>query len=290
MAAVTMDLMLDSSTDANFREWGKAISDQLAAFRWVKTADTGQIDWSTVTTSTALGSVRGYEVWRMNDTLQATAPVFLKIEYSTGTGSGNAAAPRIFVTLGTGANGAGTLTGQVGARVEHRFFTSAGATTRFRCLFSGDPSRFDMCLGITTENNNQSLWLDIERSKDTAGADTAEGVVRIGGGYISDHQQFLPMTGSIPPDETNLGCLAPANGTGTTGTDVILYPIFPSNRELKNPVRGALGYFKSDITQDWIVQVSLYGIPHNFYVVGHAVEGPVSRSTNSVDGLALRYE
>lgn len=288
MATHMADLILDSSTDANFREWGKAISDRFAAFGWVKSADTGQIDWSTVTTTTSSNSVRGYEIWRMADTFQATAPVFLKIEYSTG-GSSYPQEPKIFVTLGTGSNGSGGLTGQVGTRVVQGFYGSPSATTRYRCVFSGDVNRFNMCLGVNTGSGYYHLWLNVERSKDASGADTAEGAIRMGSSYSGGaHQHFLPMSGTIPPNENTIGCMGPAAGTGVSGSDVILYPIFPFNADMKNPVRGAVGYFKADITQDWIIQSAIYGIPQNFYIVGYEVPGPMVRGANS--GLALRYE
>ncbi|MCB1713466.1 MAG: hypothetical protein KDH96_13660, partial [Candidatus Riesia sp.] len=67
-----------SSTDALFRDWGSKLSAAIQAVGLVKTGDTGQINWSTVTVGTG---IRGYEIFRFNDSLQATTPVFIKIEY-----------------------------------------------------------------------------------------------------------------------------------------------------------------------------------------------------------------
>jgi hypothetical protein len=293
MAAVTMDLVLSNSTDATFRGWGKAISDRLAAFGSVKTADTGQIDWTTVLTPNTSSQMRGYEVWRMADALQAQAPVFMKIEYGSG---GLTVAPGLAVTLATGSNGAGTLAGQVGARVA--LVTSTDMTTApWRCVFSGDPGRLGFCLAVNKDDPSNCTWLVVERTKDASGADTAEGVFRCGMATISPHQQLLPFTGIIPPQEMSIGCMGPGAGTGALGSEVVLYPINPFNIEMKNPIRGAAGYFKADIPQDYTVQGNLYGLTQTFYTIGHAVCGPFTRPTGGYsgsgatwNGLALRYE
>ena len=288
MAAVTMDLILSNAGDANFRAWGKAISDRFAAFGWAKTADTGQIDWATVLAPTSTNQIRGYEVWRMNDALQAQAPVFLKIEY--GSSAAIMSGPSLWFTLGTGSNGTGGLTGQVGTRVVQYLYNEASTTTAYRCIFSGDAGRFNMCLGLTRDSSDHFLWINIERSKDAAGADTGEGVHRCGRAYNGQHSQFLPVSGPIPPNEGDIGCVGPGAGAGSTGADVMLYPVFPFNVKMLNPVRGAVGYVKSDITQDFQVQASIYGLNQTFYVVGHSVYGPMLRGTTTNNGLALRYE
>jgi hypothetical protein len=95
------------ANDANFRAWGSDLSAAFAEVGLVKTADTGQIDWVTVTRPT-LNTAAGYEIWRYTN-----SSVYLKIEYGTGVG---AAAPGVWLTVGTGSNGSGTLTGTVSAR------------------------------------------------------------------------------------------------------------------------------------------------------------------------------
>jgi hypothetical protein len=288
MAAVMMDLILSNSSDASFRGWGKAIGDRLAAFGWARGADTGQIDWATVAAPTTTDQVRGYEMWRMNDALQGQAPVFLKLEY--GSGSNNSHGPGLWLTVATGSNGAGTLTGQVGSRVQQTFWGQASATVPYRCVFSGDAGRFAMCLGINRDDVGTFIWLDVERSKDAAGADTAVGVYRCGRGYNIAHAQFLPMSGPIPPNENEIACVPPSTGAGMVGMDVVLYPVFPLNVRVLNPVRGVVGYLKTDLAHDYTVQASLYGLTQTFYVVGHSVYGPLMRNNTAYNGVALRFE
>lgn len=72
----TTTLINTVTTDAAFRTWGLAYNAKLAAAGLVQTADTGQIDWATVLAATAINTVQGYEIWRFDDALQATVPVF----------------------------------------------------------------------------------------------------------------------------------------------------------------------------------------------------------------------
>src|SRR5262245_52043536 len=105
----TTTLILANDTDAHFRAWPQWIHDKLSAAGWVQTSDTGQIDLTTVVKPAAVSTSQGYEIWRMADSLQATFPVFMKLEYGSGASSANN--PQIWITLGTGSNGSGTLTG-----------------------------------------------------------------------------------------------------------------------------------------------------------------------------------
>jgi hypothetical protein len=70
------------SDDATFRVWGSGLAAQIAAMGLVQTSDTGQINWATVTRP-AIGALAGYEMWRFNDALQATKPVFIRLDYGS---------------------------------------------------------------------------------------------------------------------------------------------------------------------------------------------------------------
>jgi hypothetical protein len=52
-----------------------------------------------------------YAVYRMADALQATAPIFMRITYGSGNFGTGTPVPAFWVTLGTGSNGAGVITG-----------------------------------------------------------------------------------------------------------------------------------------------------------------------------------
>jgi hypothetical protein len=88
--------------------------DALIAIGLTQTADTGQIDWTTVGVPT-ISTVSGYEIWRFNDTAQTNAPIFIKIEWGAGT---TLARPILYFTVGTGSNGSGTITSIWGTRTQ----------------------------------------------------------------------------------------------------------------------------------------------------------------------------
>jgi hypothetical protein len=60
--------------------WINEIHNSLIAFGWIRTSDTGQIDFSTVTRPTTTNTYQGYAVYRMADSLQATCPVYIRID------------------------------------------------------------------------------------------------------------------------------------------------------------------------------------------------------------------
>lgn len=105
MSINSTDTVFNHATDADFRTWGAQFSAALLAVGLTHTADTGQIDWTTVL-NPASGSA-GYEIWRFNDTLQATKPIFIRFDF----GSQSAGVPAIWVQIGTATDGAGNFTG-----------------------------------------------------------------------------------------------------------------------------------------------------------------------------------
>lgn len=128
MAAQVVSAAPTNATDAAFRAWGSGISAALAAAGLVKTADTGQINWTTVLAPTTTNTQVGYEIWRFSDALQSTYPVFVRIDY--GSNFYFAVNPQIWVTVGTATNGAGTI-------LASGSFPGA-ATTQLAVLSSGN--------------------------------------------------------------------------------------------------------------------------------------------------------
>ena len=103
MSTYSWSSVLAQETDAEFRAWGSELNAALAAVGLVQTADSGQIDWTTVTRAGSY-TAAGYEIWRTAD-----SSLYYKVEYGSG-GSSNQ--PNLWLTVGTGSSGAGALTGQ----------------------------------------------------------------------------------------------------------------------------------------------------------------------------------
>lgn len=296
MATHIATTVFDNSSDANFRTWGKLISDRFAAFGWVKGTDTGQIDWATVLAPNTTNQARGYEIWRMADALQATAPCFMKIEYGS---SSPLTRPSFWFTFGTGSDGAGNLTGNTIARVQMAVALTVTNNTQFTHLFAGDNNRFCMVLAPITgtleagssTSSSGIVWCHVSRSKDTSGSDTAVGIDTVVVGSSTVRSGYLPFAGTVPATESSVLCPAPASGTGVRGTQVMLYPVLPVNVTLMNPSRGYAGYFKADIPDDYIIQAPIYGQLQTWYCVGRNVtHGFRGGGSSTAHGLAIRWE
>lgn len=76
-----------------------------------QTSDTGQFDWGSLSSLPAIGDVYGYNIFEFDDGLGSQS-YFLKFEWFRGDNDFNQA----YLTIGTGSNGSGTLTGIFFAR------------------------------------------------------------------------------------------------------------------------------------------------------------------------------
>lgn len=117
MATTTFACASDNTSDATFRAWVSALVGALTAVL-VQTADTGQINVATVTRPATVNTSAGYVILRFSDALQATRPIFIKVEFGTGSNPTVASTlPQLWLTVGKGSDGAGNITGVLLARV-----------------------------------------------------------------------------------------------------------------------------------------------------------------------------
>lgn len=289
MAVLVKNLDHYVGATAQFRAWGKVISDQLAAQGLVQTADTGQIDWNTVVAPAAADTIAGYEVWRFADALQATGPVFLKISYATGYGgsSGTGRPPAFYLAVGTSTNGAGTLSingvaqGNFRCRSNWHINPPSGAGNFANLYISGNNARATVtCLHQTggiwgTGTIDRPFGFNIERLKNNAGADvddgfcinTFEGWNATPGGI--SQQQFIPKVGIPPPVESQPGSLGQNNAFGGyNNIDVFVSPIFHLRGRLLNPITGLVSYQSQDMQPFVPVPISMYGAAHTYLPLG----------------------
>lgn len=283
-----------NSSDANFRTWGSYIAARLLAVGMVQTADTGQINWTTVTAPAAISTYQGYEIWRFADTLQATAPVYFKLEY----GSGNVAAanPGMRITFGTGSDGAGNLTGTLSASVVGGVITAYA--TPGSLFGSGDTNRF---VFATWNGASTGTWLGFERTLDSSGNPTSEGVwvfskplVGSSGCSVTFWNRSTGTVGPALGTGMSVAALFP-DTTGITGVQTIVAPVFPEKGVFGNPVLNLVGYLTGDIAAGSTPTIYAYGAAHVYYCIPSANSwqsttwrGPSPNSTG--EAMAIRYE
>lgn len=237
MTTATTATVLDDSSDAAFRTWVAEIITQLVTTCGLtQTADTGQINTATVTRP-AINTAAGYVILRFNDTLQSTAPIFMKMEFGS---AGTTSTPQIWLTIGTGSNGSGTLTGPLSTRVATNAGVVAGSTTTsFTSRFCYN-STFGVAWMAWKQNANTTASANgftggfyLARSHDNTGAATGTDCVVINnsstatgnGGSTCGYAQCLNFAGSVvTPATPNNAWLAssgltnnvPFNQTSTT--------------------------------------------------------------------------
>jgi hypothetical protein len=292
MATTTTNTAPDNSTDANFRAWGSGVSAALATLGLIQTGDTGQINWTTVTHPTLTNTSQGYEIWRLNDALQSTAPFFLKLEYGSGAGANQ---PGIWITTGTGSNGAGSLTNP---STRFQIASNTNSLTTFTSFFAGDSGGFAMMLFGTATTNSQPVFFCIDRSKSVTGSDT--------GTYLSVTWSasqntsnnvgfFMHLANGTTVVETSNGTGANIPGPLTTlsntqaSGNIALIPVLPCLGFFNYPLRRVISGKAQDWTNGDTPAISLYpGITDSYLVfkvgavasTGTWIFGPAG--TNSV--------
>ncbi|WP_152649126.1 hypothetical protein [Demequina flava] len=163
------------------RKWMQGIHDGLLSAGLVQTGDTGQINLATVTpTNPGSPTALGYEIWRFDDDVQATAPVFIKIVYGE-LYSSSQAKPWYSVAIATGSDGAGNLTGPVKASAK---LSNSGSfssnykqtTTEYASYSSGDGSSVNIITWPAWQESQQPAGFSIMRSCGTDGNYNADAI------------------------------------------------------------------------------------------------------------------
>lgn len=151
----------DITTDAGFRAWGSMFAKGLKEVGLVQTADTGQINWETVETPGENNTDAGYEVWRFNDALQETQPIYLKIIYGRAL---SASRLRLAFQVGTGSDGAGNLEGKKGFGLRSISVNPAGNGLIYISLLDGALSLLE-CVSTGSTSQAASVAHFVERLK-----------------------------------------------------------------------------------------------------------------------------
>jgi len=163
-------------TAAYMQAWVAWWVSLLTAGGWVQTGDTGQTASGSFGGS-SIATSAGYQVWRMADTLQATVPIFVKIEWGGGATTN---AGGMWFTIGKATDGAGNITGAnlIFARQYVQGYAALGANAPN--YGSAGNNRFAVLNFYCASNgaaNQADILVTLERTKDGSGADTGDGLL-----------------------------------------------------------------------------------------------------------------
>lgn len=292
VSSTTVDVS-SFTTDAKFRTWGSAVSAALAAAGLTQTADTGQINWATVTKPVAITTKAGYEIWRFNDSLQSTRPIFFRIDYgSSSTSSGNS--PNTWLTVGTGSDGAGNITG-VGMAVTSASGASATVTNTASLVgaaYSASAGACTILAGLalitSTAHGHAGLWV-IARTADSSGAPTGDGVavtaMRTTGGPEALCASYSP---AVSYAARNPGCgVLSTSSSISSGSEVQLYrhyAIIPNPK----PHLGMVSYFSTDVVSNSTFTAAPFGSTnHTYLALGSAMTNADSALSGNIRGACI---
>jgi len=296
MSAASFNVWAAADTTAHWAT-NSRIGTNITGVGLTKDGTSGQIVWT--------GSqVEGYELFSFADTLQSTYPVHLRIDYVP---VGTAYITGYTFTISTAPN----ATGQV---MQLPQAISSGSRSYddneiSNCYVSGSTNRLSLAL-FEGPNIFSYYFLNIERTKDSSGNDTTDGIIiqacvgdgngsaditRPSGGLVSTMLPFSGAVGGYQPvwnTQFNFNSSTLNNGS-TVGT----LQCVPFNFIPYNPGLGVLLYYGSDYPVYTPVSLEVYGASHTYLPLqngysgfgetGGYAGGPCG---NSATHIMMRYE
>lgn len=271
MATNISNYVLNPNTVTELRQWGSNSLAGYTAGGQVQTGDTGQANWTTTSGVGSAGDWNRYNIFRFNDTLQATQPIFWRVSF----GAINAAdRPAIQVIVGVSSDGSGNISGTtttftVGSN------NTFDSTARNHYISTGN-NRVSVCYNPVTVSGRGAFGFHLERTKNTSGADTNDGIIVswFGSDGSSDLRncQYYNYTNNIWSAVNTIGVMPPNTGitSGAYSTNVGIYPWHCfRNGTVLNPHRNAVCYFPTDLISLTPVTVYHYGANKTFLPLGN---------------------
>lgn len=283
----------NSGDNTAFRAYGTAIANAFANAGWVGVDTNSSVNWTTVVANGSANAtqVNAFEVWRMDDALQNTTPVFVKLEYMTVPVANY---PTFRLTVGAGTDGVGNLTGP---KSPNTAVCVVANTQSFPSFFCGDTNRIIMQLfnKTTKGSSNAAILLSIERTHDANENDTSDGVLVIFGGKgiatTSTYTQYFwnSLTG-YTLEEAEVGIFLPDGYYGGNGNVVYLYPIYLSRGDFCNPSLNALVVSTYNATIGSSFTITHYGSQHTYLITGQNMFSNRAQASAPIFPIAMRWE
>lgn len=250
--------------------------------------DSGQVNWASLA---AIGSTYGrdFEIFQLNDTLQATKPIFLRLDYLQTNTSG--AAGYVVASVGTATDGAGNLSG-VMAQGQYLVnnFVDNNAASRF-AYASTDGSYIALMFNLQTftavgpTNNDSMAALVLERTRDADGTPNGNGytvwrwqqtapgfVAAPTSSYVGMIARSYDIAAYQPPVTYDYGATLPLVGqlnSYFTGSSAIAYPAYTFAGLTPQGASKALMFgWATDWPTKTPVTITHFGTPMQFLPIG----------------------
>jgi hypothetical protein len=175
-AVSSVSVPLTTPSNADLQTYVNACHTAITAGGWVQTSDTGQTSLGSAAASYTL-------LYRMDDTLQATAPVYIKVVFNNTSSLG------MQVTYGTASNGSGSLTGAT--QVVSDWDSHLGGSTHYANLYSSTADGFATAFLNDPTARLRHCWAVWRTVDISTGDPTADGWIAYTGDATSGQAMFV---------------------------------------------------------------------------------------------------
>jgi hypothetical protein len=272
MSATSFNVWAAADTTAHWST-NSRIGTNIQGVGLTKDGASGQIVWT--------GSqVAGYELFSFADSLQGDFPVHLRIDY---TPVGTAYVTGYTFTISTAPNASGQVMGlPMAISTGGRAFDDNEISN---CYVSGNTNRLSLAL-FEGPNIFSYYFLNIERTKDSTGADTNDGIIiqacvgdgagsadvtRPAGGLINTMLPFSGTVGGYQPvwnTQFNFN-----SSTLNNDTEIGTLQVVPFNFIPYSPGLGVLLYYGSDYPAYSPTTLEVYGASHTYLPLQNGYSG-----------------
>ena len=289
MSAYSWLSVLAQGTDAEFRAWGGELNAAFAAVGLVQTADSGQINWATVTRAGATTTAAGYEIWRTAD-----SSLYYKVEYGSSYGIDW---PCVWLTVGQGSNGSGTLTGQTSTRscISYANLPNSSSTP-YMSYVSASNSHLTLVWKVGAGNGSFPFAIaTVGKTVDSSGAVVSTGYAVL---CLSSVSTTISMqcvrTAAVAATrtaQTSMWVAVPGQpASSLVGADIQTYLIWMDMPEVMPFAWGSV-FLRSELPPYTTVSVALVGTTsHTYLVLGQAVQASIATLPSASYSLLLCYE
>lgn len=283
--------------DGEFRNWTKQLHDAILRVGLTDASASGAItsgsdssEFDSLSRPGFANTDAGFIVYRFSDVLQATLPVFIKVEYGTG---GSTSRQAVFVTVGVSLTSASlsaeesSVTASTPFTQREQLAAGANAANAHQFFIGGDTNYLTFTgpsKDLADQNDGPSSWFfACERTKNASGDDTADGILVGANTTAATYKWYsLPASGSVPARDiefpTAIGSQDPATHTGRQ----VVSPVFPLYSVSPNPGRNLLSCQNLSFRDLDIIPISIFAGKQDDYIklptnvassVGNASQG-----------------
>lgn len=289
MTTRTYTSVVDHTGNAGYIAWRDQLFSELLLCGLTQTADTGQYT-AAAGTRPGTNTSGDYMIARL-----ANSALYFKFE--TGTGGG-ATTPQMWITVGTGSNGSGTLTGQTSTRSTWCINSAPTSTvttyTTYLCVVTDAISVVWKANGFSGSTAPGGA-LCVGRTADSAGATTSTGfgVFRNAAANQSTFQSVRTASTATTYTDSGNFALVPGNPTSSAlqNGDLQTYQVWLNVPDVQ-AFLWATVYVIAEVTELNTISTTLFGsTAHSYIAVGgiNGASGTVANA-NTAYAIAFIYE